>query len=50
MTIEYTDTQDVEVVIILKVMKMTHFASKRSIYLRTVVNKSPISVFEVDLF
>ena len=50
MTIEYTDTQDVEVVIILKVMKMTHFASKRSIYLLIVVNKSPISVFEVDLF
>jgi len=50
MTIEYTDTQDVEVVIILKVMKMTHFASKTSIYLRIVVNKSPISVFEVDLF
>ena len=50
MTIKYTDTQAVEVVIVFKVMKMTNFASKRSIYLRIVVNKSPISVFEVDLF
>jgi len=47
MTIEYTDTQ---VVIVFTVMKMTHFVSKRSIYLRIVVNKSPISVFEIDLF
>ena len=47
MTIEYTDTQTVEGVSVFTVMKMTHFASKRSTYLRIVVNKSPISVFEV---
>ena len=50
MTIEYTDTQAVEVFIVFTVMKVTHFAFKRSIYLRIVVNKFPISVLEVDLF
>ena len=50
MTVEYTYTQAVEVFIDFTLMKMTHFDSKRSIYLRIVVNKSPISVFEVDLF
>jgi len=51
MTIEYTtDAQAVEVFIVFTVMKMTHFASNRLIYLRIVVNKSPISVFEVDRF
>jgi len=50
MTIEYTDTQAVEVFIVFTVMKMTHVASKRSIYLWIIANKSPISVFEVDLF
>jgi len=46
MTIEYTDTQTVEVCIVFTVMKMTHFTPKRSTYVRIVV----ISAFEVYLF
>jgi len=32
MTIEYTNTQAVEVSIVFRVMKMTHLASKRFIF------------------